>query len=123
MDSTASAPSPGNGSLEDVARRAIAAYRSAQAEIERLRERVASLERELEGAGHDRVVVHLEAVPDLLEAEPDLEEVRDVEFEAGLHSVEELELADEGVRLAARRRSMREIERRLGKLGTAAANR
>jgi hypothetical protein len=121
MDSTASAPSRGDSPLEDVARRAIAAYRSAQAEIERLRERVASLEHELEGAGRDRVV-HLEAVPDL-EGEPDVEPVRDVEFEAGLHSVEELELADEGVRLAARRRSMREIERRLGKLGNAAANR
>ena len=115
MNATASAPSPAESPLEEVARRAIAAYRAALAEIDRLRARVAELEseREIAVAPGPAPVVHLQPVPD----EPG------VEMEAGLHSVDELELEDAAVRRSARRRSMREIERRLGKLGTAAANR
>jgi hypothetical protein len=115
MNAIASTPTPAESPLEEVARRAIAAYRVALAEIDRLRERVAELESESEReiAPGSAPVVHLQPVPD----EPDFE------MEVGLHSVDELELADAAVRRSARRRSMREIERRLGKLGTAAANR
>jgi hypothetical protein len=115
MDATASAPTPAESPLEEVARRAIAAYRGALTEIERLRERVAELEGERDTAiaPSPAPVVHLQPVPD----EPDFESA------AGLRSVDELELENAAVRRSARRRSMREIERRLGKLGTAAANR